>query len=228
MNDVDLSEEHLDVYDRGSGPWNPDHGEVDIPSDWDFLPTGDAFVTRTVKAAGSYWLAWRPRSRNRPHRRLEGLWAPAETIAAARRSAAETDAKRAAVRDDLGSISGARRGEVPAGDGSRRSSTTSSSRRSTPSWRRPSLGGRGPGGRRRKWTGRPYAHHPARLSAPPWPRAPTFVTTTPTTRRASRISSWPSTTRRSTAGSNGTPRPRSTTSSSNIDLHDRGRRGGRV
>ena len=52
MNDVDLSEEHLDVYDRGDGPWNPDHGEVDIPADWEFLPSGDAFVTRTVKAAG--------------------------------------------------------------------------------------------------------------------------------------------------------------------------------
>ena len=98
MNDVDLSEEHLDVYDRGDGPWNPDHGDLDIPADWDFLATGDAFVTRTVKAAGKYWLAWRPRSRNRPHRRLEGLWAPAETIAAARRAADETEAKRAIAR----------------------------------------------------------------------------------------------------------------------------------
>ncbi len=98
MNDVDLSELHLDVYDRGSGPWNPEHGEIDIPADWEFLPSGDAFVTRTVKAAGKYWVAWRPRSRNRPHRRLEGLWAPAEAIAAAWRAADQTEARRVVAR----------------------------------------------------------------------------------------------------------------------------------
>lgn len=104
MADEDLVEEdlaarHLDVYDGGRGPWNPDHGEVEIPAGWEFLPSGDAFVTRRVKAAGSYWVAWRPRGRNRPHRRLLGLWAPAAAIAQARAVAEETAARRTRSRE---------------------------------------------------------------------------------------------------------------------------------
>jgi Uncharacterized conserved protein (DUF2293) len=71
---------------------------VAIPAGWEFLPPGDAFVTRTVKAAGTYWVAWQPRSRHRAHRRLLGLWAPVATIAAARERAAETEATRAVRR----------------------------------------------------------------------------------------------------------------------------------
>ncbi len=70
----ELRTQHLDVYDTRAGPWNPDHGDIEIPEDWELLPTGDAFVSRTVKAAGLYWLAWSPRTRQRPHRRLIGLW----------------------------------------------------------------------------------------------------------------------------------------------------------
>lgn len=47
----ELRTQHLDVYDTRAGPWNPDHGDIEIPEDWELLPTGDAFVTRTVKAA---------------------------------------------------------------------------------------------------------------------------------------------------------------------------------
>ena len=73
-------------------------GAVDIPDGWDFLVSGDAFVTRTVKAAGVYWLSWDPKSRNRPHRRLRGLWAPKATIAAAEAKSEETAAKRGRAR----------------------------------------------------------------------------------------------------------------------------------
>lgn len=90
MNDERLTRLHLDVYDSRCGPWNPEHGEVQIPDDWEFLPSGDAFVTRTVKSAGVYWLSWRPRGRNRPYRRLLGLWAPKSTIEAARARSEET------------------------------------------------------------------------------------------------------------------------------------------
>ena len=45
---------HLDVYDTRDGPWNPEHGDLEIPEDWEFLPAGDAFVTRQVKAAGAW------------------------------------------------------------------------------------------------------------------------------------------------------------------------------
>jgi hypothetical protein len=104
--DADLTAEHLDVYETREGTWNPEHGEVEIPDGWEFLASGEAFVTRTVKAAGAYWLAWRPRSRTVRHRRLIGLWAPAEAIAAARTSGDETADKRAKAR-----ISGARQRE---------------------------------------------------------------------------------------------------------------------
>ena len=53
MDDVDLTHLPLDVYDTKDGPWNPEHGELVVPDDWEFLPPGDAFVTRQVKAASS-------------------------------------------------------------------------------------------------------------------------------------------------------------------------------
>lgn len=56
----DLTRLHLDVYDTRDGPWNPDHGSVTIPDGWDFLPAGDAYLTRTVKADGVFWVARRP------------------------------------------------------------------------------------------------------------------------------------------------------------------------
>jgi hypothetical protein len=95
---TDLTVLHLDVYDTRDGPWNPDHGDVEIPDGWEFLPTGEAFVTRTVKAAGRYWPCWQPRSRHRDHRRLLGLWAPADAIRAAEERAKEKADRRAAAR----------------------------------------------------------------------------------------------------------------------------------
>ena len=94
----ELTAAHLDVYDTRDGWWSPEPGSVEIPQAWEFLPTGDAFVTRTVKAAGTYWLAWQPRSRNRRHRRLLGLWAPAEAIRVAQQRAVETATKRTVTR----------------------------------------------------------------------------------------------------------------------------------
>ena len=90
---------NLDVYDHGEGLWNPDHGELAAPDGWEFLPSGDAFLTRRVKAGGAFWVVYRPRGRNRPHRRLLGLWAPADTIAVAREAAAATVERRARARE---------------------------------------------------------------------------------------------------------------------------------
>lgn len=104
----DLSVLQLDVYEGRDGWWNPEHGQVVPPQSWQFLPTGQAFVTRTVKAAGVFWLAWAPRSRTRQHRRLFGLWAPEATIRSAERAAADTAAVRAA-RWEAGARSRARR-----------------------------------------------------------------------------------------------------------------------
>jgi hypothetical protein len=104
---VELSALVLDVYESRTGWWHPEHGEVVPPEGWEFLPSGDAFVTRKVKAAGVFWLAWAPRSRSRQHRRLLGLWAPETAITAAQQAAADTAAARA-VRREAGARSRAR------------------------------------------------------------------------------------------------------------------------
>jgi hypothetical protein len=89
---------NLDVYDTKEGLWDPVNGALDQPEEWEFLPSGDAFVTRRVKAAGVYWKLWRPRGRNRPHRRLLGLLAPAAAIEAAQAEAASSEAARSGRR----------------------------------------------------------------------------------------------------------------------------------
>lgn len=98
MDDGDITQLQLDVYMTREGPWNPEHGDLEIPQDWDFLPSGDAFVTRRVKTKGTYWVAWRPRGRNRPHRRKLGLWAPKTAIEQAWADAAATEERRAKQR----------------------------------------------------------------------------------------------------------------------------------
>lgn len=35
---VELLTEHLDVYERRDGLWNPDHGELELPDGWELLP----------------------------------------------------------------------------------------------------------------------------------------------------------------------------------------------
>jgi hypothetical protein len=97
--DTDVGALNLDVYDTKEGLWNPEHGSLDLPEGWEFLPTGDTFVTRRVKAAGVYWNAWQPRGRNRPHRRRLGLFAPSSAITSARVEAEHTAARRARQRD---------------------------------------------------------------------------------------------------------------------------------
>jgi Uncharacterized conserved protein (DUF2293) len=96
---LDLASLRLDVYESRDGWWNPEHDVVVPPKDWEFLATGQAFVTRSVKAAGVFWLAWAPRSRTRQHRRLLGLWAPAAAIRRAQRSEADTASARAVRRE---------------------------------------------------------------------------------------------------------------------------------
>ncbi len=102
QQDLDLTGTHLEVYVSRDGEaewWHPEHGSIAAPDGWVFLATGQAFVTRTVKAAGVFWLAWEPRSRSRRHRRLMGLVAPEATIRAAEQAAADTEAARALRRE---------------------------------------------------------------------------------------------------------------------------------
>lgn len=102
QQEVDLTGVLLDVYvskDVDAEWWNPEHGAIATPEGWAFLPTGEAFVTRTVKAGGVFWLAWQPRSRSRPHRRLIGLVAPEATIRGAEQAAVDTETARALRRE---------------------------------------------------------------------------------------------------------------------------------
>ena len=75
MGTPDPTTVNLGVYDTRQGLWNPDYGNLDEPDGWAFLPTDGAFLTRQVMAAGTYWMMWRPRGRNRPHRRQLGILA---------------------------------------------------------------------------------------------------------------------------------------------------------
>jgi len=95
----DPASENLDVYDTKAGWWNPDLGDLVVPDGWEFLASGDAFVTRRVKAAGAYWSAWKPKNRRGGHRRRLGLLAPTAEIDAARNAAIESADQRAAARE---------------------------------------------------------------------------------------------------------------------------------
>jgi hypothetical protein len=59
MSEEEITRLQLDVYMTRKGPWNPERGEIEIPDDWEFLPSGDSFLTRQVTAAGTYWVAIR-------------------------------------------------------------------------------------------------------------------------------------------------------------------------
>lgn len=96
---LDLNLQRLDVYESRIGWWHPEHGDLNTPPEWTFLPSGDAFVTRQVKGGGLYWLAWLPRSRTRRHRRLIGLLAPEATVLAALQAGRDSEAARAHRRE---------------------------------------------------------------------------------------------------------------------------------
>jgi hypothetical protein len=95
VTDGNLERCNLDVYDTKNGLWCPEHGDLDLPEGWEFLASGDNFVTRRVKGSGVYWTLWRPRGRHRPHRRKLGVLAPGSTINAARAEAVATAGQRA-------------------------------------------------------------------------------------------------------------------------------------
>ena len=101
MVDQDPAGLHLEVYDTKSGLWHPDLGDLVQPAGWELLPSGDAYLTRQVKAAGHYWIVFRPKGRGQ-HRRQLGVLAPIEAIAEAREAAAVTAARRANQRQSSG------------------------------------------------------------------------------------------------------------------------------
>jgi len=90
----DHSDEILWVYPlRGDeeAHWCKDYGNIKIPHGWAFLPAGDAFTTRTVKAMGPHWLEVKAA---KGYTRKLGIWAPEENIDAAIKLAQETQKQR--------------------------------------------------------------------------------------------------------------------------------------
>ena len=63
--------------------------ELEVPAGWERLPPGDAGLTRRVKAGGPCWTVQEKRGRKTFS---QGVWAPAERIAAARAAVESTRA----------------------------------------------------------------------------------------------------------------------------------------
>ena len=52
MNSTEKKKEEILVWNSKENEdkfWNPELGELDEPEGWDFLPSGDLYLTRTVK-----------------------------------------------------------------------------------------------------------------------------------------------------------------------------------
>jgi len=93
-NQQDHSNEILWVYPsrtESESWWCRQYGNIEIPQGWEFLSTGDAFITRQVKSKGPYWVGKKPAKR---YTRTLGIWAPKENIETAKKLAEETIARR--------------------------------------------------------------------------------------------------------------------------------------
>ena len=75
--------------------WCRQYGNIDIPEGWEFLPLGDAFITRQAKLMGPHWVAKKPA---KGCTRTLGIWAPKENIEAVQKLAEETGGQREAKR----------------------------------------------------------------------------------------------------------------------------------
>lgn len=98
MATSDHADEVLRVYASrtlDNGWWCPSYGDLESPQGWEFVPRGDAFVTRQVKKLGPHWVVVR---RGKGYTETLGLLAPPASIETARVLASETAARREAVR----------------------------------------------------------------------------------------------------------------------------------
>lgn len=97
-----LARQCLTVYKPRPGEagdlWTPTFGPVEVPPGWEFLPRGDAFITRQVKK-GPHWTLMGRFNKGGRYTPVLGVYAPAEAIATARASAKQTEEKRAPARE---------------------------------------------------------------------------------------------------------------------------------
>ena len=73
--------------------WTKDFGIIRIPQGWEFLPRGDAFVTRRVKK-GPHWVLWGQYNKKGGYAPVKGVFAPAAAIEEAQATAGATKTKR--------------------------------------------------------------------------------------------------------------------------------------
>lgn len=78
--------------------WTANHGNVEVPEGWEFLPRGDMFLTKRVKQ-GPHWVLKGRRNRKKGYTPVHGVFAPASAIREAEAAAEATNAKRGKARE---------------------------------------------------------------------------------------------------------------------------------
>ena len=94
MNSTEKKKEEILVWNSKENEdkfWNPELGELDEPEGWDFLPSGDIFLTRTVKKIGPYWVLLR---RMKKYTITVGILCPSASIEKAKKIREETESER--------------------------------------------------------------------------------------------------------------------------------------
>jgi hypothetical protein len=77
--------------------WTRDFGLIRIPDGWQFLPRGDAFVTRHVKK-GQHWVLLDRFNKKGGYTPVKGVFAPTAAIEEAKAAAEATKARREQAR----------------------------------------------------------------------------------------------------------------------------------
>ena len=76
--------------------WCPEFGDISEPQGWDFFPSGNAFITRTLKKLGPHWVLLR---RRKAYTYNIGILCPAYNIKKANELELESRAKREEKRE---------------------------------------------------------------------------------------------------------------------------------
>lgn len=96
----ELKKKNLTVWASKEAPryyWTKEYGVVELPKDWQFLPSGDNFLTRSVRKLGPYWIEMK-KVKSYGHSIAIGTWAPKQSILKAQQLAEETKEARAEKR----------------------------------------------------------------------------------------------------------------------------------
>ena len=76
--------------------WCPDFGELEKPQKWEFVPSGNTFLTRTLKKLGPHWILL---GRDGKYTYNIGIICPAENMMKAREMETESQLKREITRE---------------------------------------------------------------------------------------------------------------------------------